>query len=227
MHNSIKIAAVMTVVAAVICACGGSYPKIKSEEKSYKTDNCEAVIKVPEIETEKVSDFVSKLNKTYNKEVSAIIDDFLSKNNSEESTVSVNADTEVTRNDGRIVSIIFEGEAFDGGAHGEKFRICKTVDLEKEKIISVEELFESEEWKQMINNKMKILAETDDDYSELWEIPSVELLKSENFYLKNNSIVMYFPPYELSYYRRGYVEFEFKAEEISGYLSDYGREIIK
>lgn len=219
MYNSLKIAAAVLALSA-LCSCGG-YPKVNVEEKVYRTENCEAIINLPEIETEKPSDFVSELNRIYNKEVSAIVDGFFGKSN-----VKIEADTEITHNDGRIVSMVFEGEAFDGSVHGEKFRICKTVDLKQKKLISLDELFSGEGWKQMLNNKMKTLAETDGDYSELWEIPSVELLKPENFYLKNNSLVLYFPPYELSYYRRGYVEFEFEADEFAGYLSDYGREII-
>ena len=41
---------------------------------------------------------------------------------------------------------------------------------------------------------------------------------SEQFYLNGKNIVIVYPPYELSYYERGFVEIPLDLESMSGYL---------
>ncbi|MBS7298704.1 MAG: DUF3298 and DUF4163 domain-containing protein [Eubacteriales bacterium] len=225
MYNSVRLL-FGAVILSLLCSCSDGVD-VKIEEKTYQTDVGEVRINVPELSCEKEQEFAENINDTYNKEVSAIVNNFLSKPPSEKENYSLEADCEIARNDGRIVSVILEGEAFTGGAHGEKFRITKTIDFLQKKIIVLEDLFADDSWKTVIDNKMKDIAEKGEgDYSELWEMPSTKNLNSSNFYLKDGKLVLYYPPYQLSYYRRGYVEFEFDKEELSGYLSDYAREFL-
>ncbi|MEE0943825.1 MAG: DUF3298 domain-containing protein [Clostridia bacterium] len=225
MHNPLK-AVVVLVAALMLCGCNDGI-NVKVEERTYQTETGEAKLCVPEFSSDMSLDFIEKVNETYNKEVSALIDRFFAKKPDGDQKSKLGADTRIMRNDGRSVSVIFEGEAFTGGAHGEKFRIAKSFDFERGEEITLDKIFADASWKVVADNKMRKLTELGEgDYSQLWEIPSTELLKKENFYLKDDALVLYFPPYELSYYRRGYVEFEFKKEELAGYLSDYGREVL-
>lgn len=225
MYNPLKA---VTIAASVLllCACNSGID-INIEERAYQTGNCETKIKVPEFSCDTAVEFAETVNDIYNKEISAIVDRFIAQNTNAENKTDLSADTTVMQNNGRIVSAVLEGEAFSGGAHGEKFRISKTFDFAECKEITLDSLFADDAWKTVADNKMKKLAELGEgEYAQLWEMPSVEKLKSENFYLKNNNLVIYFPPYELSYYRRGYVEFEFDKEDLAGYLSEYGREVL-
>ncbi|MBQ8637283.1 MAG: DUF3298 and DUF4163 domain-containing protein [Clostridia bacterium] len=225
MHNPLKAVIIITAIF-FLCSCNNGID-IKIEERFYQTDNGEVKMKLPEFSSATASEFAQNVNDIYNREVSSIIDAFFAKEPTGDKNAELNADSVVTRNDGRIVSVVFEGEAYMGGAHGEKFRLSKTFDFDTAQEITLDSLFADASWKMVVNNKMRSLAEEGEgDYSELWEIPTTELLNPENFYLRDNVLVLYFPPYELSYYRRGYVEFEFKKEELAGYLSDYGREVL-
>lgn len=225
MYNPLK-SVVIAVSALLLCACNSGID-INIEERTYQAENCETKIKVPEFSCDTAVEFAEKVNDIYNKEISAIVDRFIAQNTNSENKTELGADTNIMLNDGRIVSAVFEGEAFSGGAHGEKFRISKTFDFAECKEITLDSLFADDAWKTVADNKMKKLAELGEgEYAQLWGMPSVEKLKSENFYLKNNNLVLYFPPYELSYYRRGYVEFEFDKEDLAGYLSEYGREVL-
>lgn len=226
MHNPLKAVIIITA-SFFLCSCNNGID-IKIEERFYQTDNGEVKIKLPEFSSDTASEFAQDVNDIYNKEISALVDAFFAKEpTGNKDSTELNADTAVTRNDGRIASVVFEGEAFTGGAHGEKFRLSKTFDFEMMQEITLDRLFSDASWKTVADNKMRSLAEQGEgDYSELWEIPTTELLNPKNFYLKDNMLVLYFPPYELSYYRLGYVEFEFEKEELAGYLSDYGREIL-
>ena len=225
MYNPLKAIAV-AVSALLLCACNSGID-INIEERTYQTGNCETKIKVPEFSCDTAVEFAETVNDIYNKEISVIVDRFITKNSGSENKTELGADTNIMLNNGRIVSAVFEGEAFSGGAHGEKFRVSKTFDFAEGREITLDSLFADDAWQTVADNKMRELAELGEgEYAQLWEMPSVEKLKSENFYLKNNTLVIFFPPYELSYYRRGYVEFEFKKEDFAGYLSEYGREVL-
>ena len=127
----------------------------------------------------------------------------------------------------RVVSVVMEGEVSGDKPHGEKLRITRTYDFGEAKTVTLPELFMDDSWQMLIDNKMRELVEGGTDgYDELWEIPTAKLLNKENFYIKDGELVIYFPPYELSYYRRGYVEFNFAPQELARVLSDYGKQIL-
>ena len=219
MHNPVKL--ILLLPLMLICSCSDGVT-VRTEDSEYRTDTACANFSLPRFEYSPNAAYADSVNSEFDNTASAILDDFLAKE-----APSLDADTEIMRNDGRIVSVILEGEVETGKAHGEKFRVARTYDFANGRAVGLEELFDGDAWKQLADNKMKALAEKGEgDYEDLWEMPSVALLSPENYYIKEKTLILYFPPYELSYYRRGYVEFEFEKEELSTYLSDYGREIL-
>ncbi len=219
MHNFVKLALVLPVICLCACAKGIN---ISFEKSEYGTEKQSAAFNLPVIDYPQNQAFAESVSEEFKREASLILEDFLAREEP-----SLKADTEITHRDQRLVSLVLEGEVDTGKAHGEKFRRTGTYDFMTQKKLKLSDLFQDEAWKQAVDNKMKALAESDEgDYEDLWEMPSVELLQAENFYIKDGKLVLYFPPYELSYYRRGYVEFEFEKEELSGYLSELGRAVL-
>ena len=61
-----------------------------------------------------------------------------------------------------------------------------------------------------------------EEYGELWQKP--EIKKNQDFYITDDDLVIYYQPYELSYYARGFIEFPIRLIELKGYLKeDYYR----
>lgn len=225
MHNSVKFAASAAAVL-MLCSCNKGV-SVSLAEKSYQATNAEAILNVPEFSFEQAAEFADSVNDELENAVMACLDDFISRAEKEEKEATLTVDSKIIRNDSRIVSVMCEGFAEDGSAHGERFRITKTFDFGVQKNVTLEELFEGDEWKRIIDTKLKELCtDPNGDYAQLWEQPTVAMLNPDNFYIKEGKLIIYYPPYELSYYRRGFVEFEFSKEQIVGYLSDYGREIL-
>ena len=56
------------------------------------------------------------------------------------------------------------------------------------------------------------------EYADIWEQPVIGEEQNECFYLTDDGLVIYYPPYELSYYARGFVEFVIPYSELYGYL---------
>lgn len=124
-----------------------------------------------------------------------------------------------------IVSLIIDCEEFVGGAHPELKRRTKNLDLEKECEISFPDLFCDEEYPTRISAYIEQeMAEKPNKYADLWKRPLVG--EGQEFYLTETGIVIYYPPYELSYYSRGFVEFEIPYAELEGYLNtEYARKV--
>lgn len=219
MHNFMRIATLLAITP-FICSCGNGV-SVAFEEKEYSIDGKTASITIPKFEGK--SDYLQQANTELEEKASYMIDDFIE----EAELENLEIDTVVTLNDGRFVSAVIEGEATGDKPHGEKQRYAVTYDFLLCKSVELEELFADDGWKTAADNKMLRLCEArEGEYAELWEMPSLALLKKENFYIKKGVLVIYFPPYELSYYRRGYVEFDFSGEEMRRYLSDYGKELL-
>lgn len=220
MHNSVRLVAALAAAIAVLCSCGDGI-NVVFEDKEYQMNGKTAVITVPQFEME--SDFAAEINNEFEERTSLLLDNFIKS----EYVTNFDIKAEVAHNDGRFVSVLLEGEVSGEKPHGERIRIPETLDFTDGKKVTLDELFMDDSWQTLVDNKMLQLTQAQEgDYAELWDIPSTKLLNKENFYIKDGELVLYFPPYELSYYRRGYVEFYFTAEELARVLSDYGKEII-
>ena len=57
-------------------------------------------------------------------------------------------------------------------------------------------------------------------YSELWAKPVITAETENRFYMTDDDIVKYFPPYELSYYAKGFTEFPISIEKLNPILND-------
>ena len=69
----------------------------------------------------------------------------------------------------------------------------------------------------MLNSRLEKMSRQA-EYSDLWEKPIITDAQNEYFYFNDKGIVIFYPPYELSYYARGFVEFVIPYEDLYGYL---------
>ena len=56
----------------------------------------------------------------------------------------------------------------------------------------------------MINEEMEKHSE---EYKDLWAKPEIKQEHQTDFYIQDDDLVIFFQPYDLSYYARGFVEF--------------------
>ena len=133
----------------------------------------------------------------------------------------------ITLNRGDIVSIVGECHSYTGGVHDNLSRIVKNIDIKNEKLIAFDDLFCDDGYINRINSYIEVLSEQKPEkFSELWKKPIVT--KEQKFYLTPESLVIFFDPYELSYYAKGFVEIEIPYDEITSFLNpEYSGRIIK
>lgn len=123
-------------------------------------------------------------------------------------------------NNENIISMVTEKYAYIKGAHGNTWWSVKNYDIKNRKYISLNDLFYDSGYKKIVNQILNQMVENNADYHDLWEQPKVKDGNCDNFYITDKDIVLFFEPYELSYYAKGVVEFPIEKETLRGYLKE-------
>ena len=130
-------------------------------------------------------------------------------------------------NDNGFLSVVTEIESCMRNARKMHRRIGKNIDTRECKEVPLSGLFSDDSYIDMINARLcEAVAGDHEKYSGLWAQP--KLCENQDYSIKDGTLVLYYPPYELSYYERGFVEIPLSLEDMSGYLKpEYRKLIIK
>ena len=78
----------------------------------------------------------------------------------------------------------------------------------------------------MLNSRIgEVLEKERDRYSDLWQKPTIS--QNQRYYIDGKNLVLFYPPYELSYYERGFVEIPLSLSDMSGYLKPEYRKLAE
>ncbi|MCX7714246.1 MAG: DUF3298 and DUF4163 domain-containing protein [Clostridia bacterium] len=205
------------------CSSGGKV-KISFDTKEYITDSLKMQAQIPEFCGFSDKDFESRLNDEYENTINKWMEDFETESNTEPHPGGVQYQLFITQsvknNQNYFVSLVTEVYTFTGGAHGATVWIAKNIDGLENKAITLSDLFkEGTNYKEILNKIMLQMMEDDKDkYGDLWEKPSITEKQEKDFYISKGKLVIYYHPYELSYYARGFVEFPISLEKLRPYL---------
>ncbi|MFA9466759.1 MAG: DUF3298 and DUF4163 domain-containing protein [Velocimicrobium sp.] len=118
---------------------------------------------------------------------------------------------DTTYNKNGYLSIHQTGYIYTGGAHGMPYYITHTFDLNTGNEITLGDIFQltDKEMTQKIARAYNKLFKNDTD--EMYWDDALKTVKktaglSSPFYLTNKGVCLYYPPYHLSYYARGFIE---------------------
>lgn len=128
-------------------------------------------------------------------------------------------------NDKGIISFVTENYVYLGGAHGNTEWVPYTVNTNEETPhrLELRELFIDEnEYIDTINRLIDEAVEADKErYSGLWAEPHINAEDNQqSYYLTDEELVIFFPPYELSYYAKGFIEFPIRRTELNRLLKE-------
>ena len=117
--------------------------------------------------------------------------------------------------------MISEKYTYITGLHGNSWQTAITFDSESDRILSLSDLFVDDKFYGILNERIdELINENAEEYRDLWEKPVVDKKREDKFYLEGDNLVIFYEPYELSYYARGVVEFPIPMEEIRGYVKE-------
>lgn len=219
-----------SILVVILCGCSfndgyGVTVKQEEQESDYSTVYAEII----EFRGIKNKEYQSQLNLSIEDNVWDAIHQFDSIAQEAQKTLpqgvksSLYITQKLKRNTNDFISFIMEHYMFTGGAHGTIMWYPRTVDVTAQTPhdLTLDELFEVNDYIDKINAIIKQeVGENPDIYSELWEEPVVTKENENRFYLTQDELVIFFPPYELSYYAKGFIEFPIELKELSPYLTD-------
>lgn len=196
-------------------------PKINLVNNNYETEYSEVKIQTPKISIPNEKEFSEKLNNMISDKAEEAAEKFekkvISSDIADKGVFDMLQRVNYNKND--FISITEELYTYTGGAHGMTVRHTRNIDILRQCEITLEDLFAEEGYKdtlkRMINEEIE---ENQEEYSELWQKP--EIKSNQDFYITDDLLVIYYQPYELSYYARGFVEFPLRLPELKGYLKE-------
>jgi hypothetical protein len=208
------------------CSVGGGVHTEKSV-KEYETDFSYAHAEVIKISGLTDSDFQDSLNSELSQSVESDLVAFDSEASASEDNVRLGNKCilEITwdekYNKNNFLSIMEEKYVYTGGAHGSSERYAKNIDTAAGKELTLSDLFADDGYISTLNRMIAEEAEENpDEYKNLWAKPEINDNHQTDFYISDNHLVIFFRPYDLSYYAKGFIEFELDFDDLSGYLKD-------
>ena len=220
----IRHTAAALLLVFFVSGCSVNAVRVKLEKNGNENDTEKVKIETPVITGMKKS-FTDEINAQMSDIITSKTESFRETAQKTQNDRSCKAEleisTEVKYNKKNLLSFVIEAYEYTSGFNGASSRYAVTIDAAEKKQLQLCDLFCDEEYKDMLNARLEKLSLTD-EYSDIWEKPVVGEAQNENFYLSNGGLVLYYKPYELSYYSRGFVEFTIPYSELYGYLkSEY------
>ena len=120
---------------------------------------------------------------------------------------------------GHVLSMKIEGYSYYGGAHGMPFWSSLNIDFAQSKALALPDLFKpGEDYKATLFREMGALRQANpEEYDGVEEASHID---DSSFYFEGGDLVLYYHPYDLSYYARGFVEFRIPLGRLAGQLKD-------
>lgn len=229
MYNTmIRNFCVIISAVLLLCGCGTSdSANIHITESSYETDLAD--VKVESFEISHIADkeFAAQINSEISNDINGALVSFdtMVADSREDLRMGnkcvLNITQEVKNNSNNLLSIVEEHYIYTGGAHGSYMLYPRNYNLNSSKQIYLSDLFCDNGYTDVLNTKInELVASNPETYGELWEKPQIMPQHEYDFYFENNRLVIFFQPYTLSYFAKGYITFPIKLSEISGYLHE-------
>ena len=220
MYNFIKKVLLTVTLCILLCGCGVGGTRVNIHNEEYENDSEIVSVQIPEIKGMS-REFCDFINQDYKDRAEQRIKEFTNVSTEKEKNRTAKAKLTVTQrvtyNKNSILSILGEGYELTSGMTGRLTRNAVNINTKTEQRIFLEDLFNDTEYVGFINARLEKMCESD-EYSDIWEKPILSEKQNEFFYFSPDGLVIFYPPYELSYYARGFVEFTIPYNELYGYL---------
>lgn len=199
--------------------------RITTEKISYQTNNLTVNIQYPQLQDLSDPAIQNNLNSRFKSKAlqaeaaakqsaAALTKEELNRNVQVESYF----DYSIKYNQKGILSIVFADYRFNGGAHGTTVQSSDTFDLNTGTELTVKDLFtDKADYVSLISSEIKAqMAER--NITPYLLVPFNAIKTDQDFFLANNSIVIYFQQYEYAPYSFGILEFPISFHSLGGNL---------
>ena len=120
---------------------------------------------------------------------------------------------------GDILAVMQEGYWYAGGAHGMPNRTVMNIDIARNKVLQLPDLFKGANFEQRLLNEINALRDAESEYEGEIDVVTGFPLDG-SFYFDGNTLVVFYHPYDLASYARGFVEFKIPLANLLEILKD-------
>ena len=223
MHNFIK--SCLAVFCAIFLSACGRGVKIDTVDNSYSSDTVTANIKIPQLHGFSDREFENSVNDEFSSVTEQLLDKW--KKSAEETGEQslFNMDTVTHFNKNGLLSVVTDYEFFARKAHKNSFRIAKNIDVSASRELLLSDLFDGDSYIDALNHMLSDAVSAEPEkYADIWAKPKIS--QNQGFYIDGENLVIFYPPYELSYYERGFVEIPLPLEDLLTYMRPEYRDIF-
>lgn len=206
-------------------------PKENIVDKVYKSKNdyLDINVVIPQITglTNRnqeiiINNKIIKWTENWMNEVKQIADEYFKGNPAPLMPYQLYARYKVTNNSG-ITSFYIDYYQFSGGAHGITTRISYNVEKSTGKELELKDVFKDNfKYKDVINKEINRQISKDPDRYFIGKDGFNGIVDNQSFYIKNNTIVIYFGLYDIAPYAAGIPEFIISNKILEGNFK-YGK----
>ncbi|WBW97634.1 DUF3298 and DUF4163 domain-containing protein [Oceanirhabdus sp. W0125-5] len=204
---------------------------IKTKEVKYKTNYFKSNLKIPVVTGLTDQSLQDTINKKFDIQAKVLKDDIetLAKRYYDEAkkeglTITpyiVSTDYEIKLNNESMLCILMGFYEYTGGAHGNYYYNSTTVDLSKDKDVTLSSLFkENFDYKDIVIKKIHKDIELDpESYFKNAKSLINNICDDTKFYIEKDNLVVYYDLYEIAPYSTGIPEFKIPLKSFStGYV---------
>ena len=110
-----------------------------------------------------------------------------------------------------------------GAAHGMPSKKTPTINLATGKFYTLGDLFMGGVyWSGELDKIIKNMIDTDKQYDYIFKDEFKGIKQDQDFYIDDNNLYIYFPPYEIGPYSAGFITFKIPFSEIQGMINKNG-----
>ncbi|MCR8981233.1 PdaC/SigV domain-containing protein [Brevibacillus laterosporus] len=184
--------------------------QFENKEMKINTNNTNVSIQYPQLKWLSNIEIQRKINDQLEKDARETYEmgsQALKEQRENENPYDFSLDYQITYNQNGLISIVFDQYTYTGGAHGMVDRIAYTIDIKTGKILTLQDLLkEKPAYKADITHEIK--KQFQQNYGYLLT-PFESIDEQQAFYLKGDSIIIYFGLYQYTPYAAGIPEFSF------------------
>ena len=125
----------------------------------------------------------------------------------------------VIEDDGHILTLHIEGYAYYGGAHGLPYILSYNIDYTHGKLLTLADIFKPEaDYENILLRRMSEIRESmPEEYEDVTEPDYIE---EGSFDIRDGVLILYYHPYALSSFARGFVEFRIPLNSLAEYINE-------
>lgn len=228
MYHSVK-ASRSRIFCLIISMClllGGCWGgiRLKEEKQESETDSYKISSEILIISGMEDAEKEKELNNSQQEMVASWIEDFHSRISSPAASGDLpflEIEEEAKLVTGKIISTVCKKQLYTGiGAHGNIWWNARNIHSATGETLRLDDIFSDQNYPSFLNQKIKeVLEASPENYRDLWEEPCLMDSNQTDFYLTDKTLVLFYQPYELSYYARGVIEIPIRLESLRGYLN--------